>query len=215
MKRGAMIVLLIAVILLSGGILWDIKKNRPEWLDFSSRDEKSASSSKTENEVVSGENDDKSVADKSEYTTTAPTEKGVLPMSQRVAVLGVLNKKTGKWQDIILHTGEMTHFPDIIIKLEACEETMPWEAEHLTGAFVQVESLKYNHRWQKIFSGWLYKEAPSLNVIESPNYDVWPKSCTMRAPSGRSKEKEPAPAAAPVKSSPSAKAKVASPEKRD
>ena len=35
-----------------------------------------------------------------------------------------------------------------------------------------------------MFSGWLYKESPSLNVVEHPVYDVWPKSCAMTFPAG-------------------------------
>ena len=46
-----------------------------------------------------------------------------------------------------------------------------------------------------MFSGWIYKELPSLNVVEHPVYDVWPKSCEMTYPAG-----PPAPAA-PVTSS--------------
>lgn len=210
MKRGIVIAFLVAVIFLSGGILWDIKKNRPEWLGFFPREEIKTPSTKNEDDVLpNNDNESKDTDEKTNQTESAPFEKGLLPMSQRVAVLGILNKKTGEWQDITLHTGETTHFPEIIIKLEACEETMPWEAEHLTGAFVQIESLKYNHRWQKVFSGWLYKEAPSLNVLESPDYDVWPKSCTMRAPLGRSKEKEGA-STSGSKTAPSSTGKVVS-----
>ena len=64
----------------------------------------------------------------------------------------------------------------------ACETTAPWEAEPLTGAFVQVDTQGNDKRWRRIFSGWLYKESPSLNVVEHPIYDVWPKSCAMKHP---------------------------------
>jgi hypothetical protein len=39
-------------------------------------------------------------------------------------------------------------------------------------------------QFQRVFSGWLYKETPSLNVVEHPIYDVWPKSCEMTHPGG-------------------------------
>ena len=39
-------------------------------------------------------------------------------------------------------------------------------------------------RWRRVFSGWLYKESPSLNVVEHPVYDVSPKSCAMTYPPG-------------------------------
>ena len=76
------------------------------------------------------------------------------------------------------------------MRLRACETTAPWEEEKLTGAFVQVDVQQPDKRWSRVFSGWLYKESPSLNVVEHPVYDVWPKSCEMTYPAG-----PPAPAA--------------------
>ncbi|AEI37244.1 Protein of unknown function DUF2155 [Zymomonas mobilis subsp. pomaceae ATCC 29192] len=189
MKHWVIAVFLVLVVLLSGGLLWDIKSNRPEWLNFFDSHEENSSSEGTDN--VQLEEVDMPSENSADYEVVpAPVEKGLLPMSQRTAVLGLLNKRTGQSQDLTMRPGNVEHLQDITITLRACEETMPWENEHLTGAFVQIEALKYNHRWQKIFSGWLYKEAPALNVVESPDYDVWPKSCTMRAPLGRGAEKD-------------------------
>jgi hypothetical protein len=33
-----------------------------------------------------------------------------------------------------------------------------------------------------VFSGWLFKNSPSLNVVEHPVYDVWVKDCAMKFP---------------------------------
>jgi hypothetical protein len=119
----------------------------------------------------------------------------VTPMAQRVAVLGILNKRNGIVQNVALHPGQSARWKDVIVRLRACETTAPWEAEKLTGAFVQVDVQGSDKRWRRAFSGWLYKESPSLNVVEHPVYDVWPKSCEMTYPAG-----PPAPAA-PVASS--------------
>ena len=65
------------------------------------------------------------------------------------------------------------------------EATAPWEEEKLTGAFVQVDVRDPGTQtFRRVFSGWLYKESPSLNVVEHPVYDVWPKSCAMTWPAG-------------------------------
>ena len=61
---------------------------------------------------------------------------------------------------------------DVVVRLRACETTAPWEIEALTGAFVQLDVELPDGRWQRVFSGWLYKESPSLNVVEHPVYDV-------------------------------------------
>ena len=109
---------------------------------------------------------------------------GVTPMAQRVAVIGLLNKRNGIVRDLTLRPGQAMRVKDVVVRLRACETTAPWELEKLTGAFVQVDRLRSDGQWVRRFSGWLYKESPSLNVVEDPVYDVWPKSCTMNWPGG-------------------------------
>ena len=123
-------------------------------------------------------------------------------MPQRVAVLGILNKRNGIEKDIALHPGQSARWKDVIVRLRACEATAPWEEEKLTGAFVQLDVQRPDKKWGRVFSGWLYKESPSLNVVEHPVYDVWPKSCEMTYPAGPA-----APAPAPVTSSNASSAK--------
>jgi hypothetical protein len=120
----------------------------------------------------------------------AAVQQSVTPMPQRVAVLGILNKRNGITQTVALHPGQSVRWKDVIVRLRACEATAPWEEEKLTGAFVQVDVKRPDKSWGRVFSGWLYKESPSLNVVEHPVYDVWPKSCEMTYPAG-----PPAPAA--------------------
>ena len=125
-------------------------------------------------------------------------------MAQRVAVLGILNKRNGIVQNVTLHPGQSIRWKDVIVRLRACETTAPWEEEKLTGAFVQVDVQQPDKSWKRVFSGWLYKESPSLNVVEHPVYDVWPKSCVMTYPPG-----PPSPAA-PATSSSASKSGAAS-----
>lgn len=104
------------------------------------------------------------------------------PMAQRVAVIGMLNKRNGLARDVAMRPGDVRRFGDLAIRLRACETTADWEPEQLTGAFVQAWHRERDGTWKGIFSGWLYKESPSLNVVQSALYDVWPKSCAMRHP---------------------------------
>jgi hypothetical protein len=126
---------------------------------------------------------------------TAAGQGGVTPMARRVAVLGILNKRNGIVQNVTLRPGQSVRWKDVIVRLRACEKTAPWEPEKLTGAFVQVDVQKPDKSWGRVFSGWVYKESPSLNPVEHPVYDVWPKSCAMTYPPG------PAAPAAPASSS--------------
>lgn len=104
------------------------------------------------------------------------------PMGERVAVLGLLNKRNGISRDLTMRPGQAVRAGNVIVRLRACEASAPWETQKLTGAFVQVDRLGVENQWRRVFSGWLYKESPSLNVVEDPVYDVWPKSCTMTRP---------------------------------
>lgn len=110
---------------------------------------------------------------------------GATPMAQRVAVLGLLNKRNGESRDITLRPGQaMRVGNDVIVRLRACERTAPWETDQYTGAFVQLDVHQPDDSWRRVFSGWLFKERPALNVIQHPIYDVWPKSCEMSFPEG-------------------------------
>ena len=107
--------------------------------------------------------------------------KGDTPMAERIATIGILNKRNGLSRDLRLKPGQAVRIGDAVIRVKACESTADWEADQLTGAFVQlIVKNPSGDRWRKIFSGWLYKQTPSLNVVEHPVYDVWAKDCTMR-----------------------------------
>ena len=126
---------------------------------------------------------------------------GVTPMAERVAVLGILNKRNGIVRNVALRPGQSARWKDMIVRLRACEASAPWEEEKLTGAFVQVDVQRPDKKLERVFSGWLYKESPSLNVVEHAVYDVWPRSCEMKFPAG------PAAPAAPAASSSRSSAK--------
>lgn len=106
------------------------------------------------------------------------------PMKDRVATIGLLNKRNNIAQDLTLKPGETRRFGDVIVALKACERTAPWEMPRETGAFLQVfvQQARGGQGFAKVFSGWLFRESPSLNVVEHPIYDVWVKDCAMRFP---------------------------------
>lgn len=129
------------------------------------------------------------------------------PMAERVAVLGLLNKRNGQTRDIELKPGEAIRFGKVVVRVRACEKTAPWENYPDEGAFVQLlvnerpPGTTDAERWRNVFSGWLFKENPAANVVEHPVYDVWVKSCKMSFPGEeapieeKSSDEAPAPAA--------------------
>lgn len=109
------------------------------------------------------------------------------PMAQRVATIALLNKRNGETRDLEMKPGESRRIGNAIVRLSACERTAPWEQVPETGAFVQLLVQERATRssepvWKRVFSGWVFKESPSLNVVEHPIYDVWVKKCAMEYP---------------------------------
>lgn len=109
------------------------------------------------------------------------------PMDERVATIGLINKRNNLSRDIEMRPGQSRRVDDVIIRLAACERTAPWESPAETGAFVQVfvnerREVGDDPQWFRIHSGWLFRNSPSLNVVEHPIYDVWVKDCAMSFP---------------------------------
>ena len=106
------------------------------------------------------------------------------PMAQRIATIGLLNKRNNLSQELTMKPGESRRLGNVVIRLAACERTPVWELPNETGAFVQVlvRDTGGEQAWRKVFSGWLFKRSPSLNVVEHPIYDVWVKDCAMSFP---------------------------------
>lgn len=108
---------------------------------------------------------------------------GATPMPDRVAVIGLLNKRNGLTRDLKMKPGEALRVGDAIVRLRACETTAPWEERKETGAFVQLDvRAQRDDKWRRVFSGWLFRERPDRNVVQHPIYDVWVKSCAMSWP---------------------------------
>ena len=134
------------------------------------------------------------------------------PVKDRVATIGLLNKRNNVTQDLVLKPGEARRVGNVVVKLATCEKTLPWERPAEVGAFVQLfveerAQLSQPLTWHKVFSGWLFKNAPSLHVVEHPVYDVWVKDCAMKFPG---EEENPEDAAAAAKAAkPSGKASAA------
>jgi hypothetical protein len=127
---------------------------------------------------------------------------GATPMEQRVAVLGLLNKRNGLVRELEMKPGDSVRIGRAVVRLRACEQTAPWEDPPETGAFVQLSVQdQRDDKWYRVFSGWLFRERPDRNVIEHPIYDVFVKSCAMTYPGGEPVARAPAKAAAPKASS--------------
>jgi len=110
---------------------------------------------------------------------------GATPMDQRVAVVGLLNKRNGLVRELEMKPGDTARVGRAIVRLRACETTAPWEDPPETGAFVQLTVQdQRDDKWYRVFSGWIFRERPDRNIIQHPIYDVFVKSCAMTYPGG-------------------------------
>ena len=136
------------------------------------------------------EADETDIPDELQQKPAAPTAGQAIgaasgtPMAERIATIGLLNKRNNVSQDLTMKPGESRRLGNVVIRLSACERTPVWELPNETGAFVQVlvRDTGGEQAWRKVFSGWLFKRSPSLNVVEHPIYDVWVKDCAMTFP---------------------------------
>lgn len=141
----------------------------------------------SEEDTLAPENSGKALPTNDKIVSVAGETIGT-PMAERIAVLGLLNKRNGQTREVELKPGEAIRFDKVVVRLRACEKTAPWENAPDEGAFVQLlvnerpPGTTEAERWRNVFSGWLFKENPAANVVEHPIYDVWVKACRMSFP---------------------------------
>ena len=161
-----------------------------------------------------------------EAPIAAQTDQPGTPMAERVAVVGLLNKRNGQTRDFELKPGQSVRVGKVVIRVRACERTAPWETYPDQGAFVQVivrerpRGTNDAERWAQIFSGWLFKENPAANIIQHPIYDVWVKECRMsfpgeEAPVEESRDESASNRSSAPQSAPADKAPAAAPAPAD
>lgn len=142
------------------------------------------------------------------------------PNKDRVVTLGVLNKRNNVTSELEMKPGESRRVGNLVVKVATCEKSLPWEHPKEEGAFVQVfveerATTQQELAWHKVFSGWLFKNSPALNVVEHPVYDVWVKNCEMNFPGEEASPEDAASssrAAKPAGSATAAPSESATPE---
>ena len=93
----------------------------------------------------------------------------------RAVVLRGLDKLTGEAQDFELMTGQSTTMGRLRVTLSECRypETNP------AGNAYAYLTIKDTSSDADLFSGWMIAQAPALNALEHPRYDVWVMRCIV------------------------------------
>jgi hypothetical protein len=108
------------------------------------------------------------------------TEEGSPPLAlgertQRIGRFSLLNKVTGKVRPVELRLDEPLFVDDLSIVMFDCVSTPPEDPPE-TKAFLRIVETRKEVE-ALVFSGWMFASSPSLNALEHPEYDLWPKSC--------------------------------------
>ena len=111
---------------------------------------------------------------------------GATPMKDRVAVIGLLNKRNGQSRDVTLKPGQTVRIGDVILHLRACERTAPWEPDELTGAFVQVDVQQLDLQQLAFHHAMLLATALDNRVhVATPAKRIYPEALAARGLSHR------------------------------
>jgi hypothetical protein len=88
-----------------------------------------------------------------------------------VAVLGALNKITGKNSVIKTEVNKTVKFGDLNIDVFACQKSSPLDTPE-SAAFLKIKKHK-----KGLFSGWMYASSPGISALEDGVYDIWVINC--------------------------------------
>ena len=102
------------------------------------------------------------------------------PRAASAAVLGALDKITGRVSELAVPVGDRAQFFRLQIDVASCQERIaaqrPEEAVFLTITETPLEGEP-----QRVFSGWMFATSPSISAMDHPVYDVWLVRCDSAA----------------------------------
>ncbi len=93
-----------------------------------------------------------------------------------VAVFDGLDKITGRIITFEVSLNETVQFGTLQVTPRVCYSRPPTDPPR-TDAFTQVDEIDEQHKFKRIFSGWMFADSPGLHGIEHPIYDVWLVNC--------------------------------------
>ena len=88
------------------------------------------------------------------------------------AVVTILDKASGKTYTTTLPVNTDVKYEKLNMVVRTCKQTDPFMAEN---AYMFIEITVNNN--EKIFSGWMNKNAPGENPLQNADYDIWLVRC--------------------------------------
>ena len=101
----------------------------------------------------------------------------IIPKSEIIAELSVLDKVSSKNTIIKIQVGEKFIFQNLIIKVLKCYNSKFDDDPEIT-AYMQVsDKTMDNNDKVFVFNDWTFASSPSIRPFDHPVYDVWLKKC--------------------------------------
>lgn len=97
-------------------------------------------------------------------------------VSNPVAAFTGLDKITGRITTFDVYMNETVQFGALQVTPRVCY-TRPATEIQRTSVFVEVDQVSLQGTVKRIFTGWMFADAPALNAIDHPVYDVWLTDC--------------------------------------
>ncbi|MBX6746574.1 MAG: DUF2155 domain-containing protein [Acetobacteraceae bacterium] len=105
---------------------------------------------------------------------TQPQPQDWLP--KRVAELQMLDKVTARVTVLRAPVGQPMQFGALTILVRACDARPPDEVPD-AAAFLEMTDSRRPADAQEVFRGWMFANAPGVNMLEHPVYDVRVLDC--------------------------------------
>ena len=98
---------------------------------------------------------------------------------RRTAELQLLDKVTARVSVLRATVGEPMEFGTLTIQVQACNARPPDEVPD-AAAWLRISDSRRAAGSQQVFQGWMFANAPGVNMLQHPVYDIRVMEC--RAP---------------------------------
>ena len=116
----------------------------------------------------------------------AYAQDGSGPHQAGAAILGALDKITGRVSDIVIPVGAYDNFFRLEIEVMSCQQQVVNQRPE-SAAFLVITETPLEGDPVRRFSGWMFASSPSISAMDHPIYDVWVVGCTD-APTGQEED---------------------------
>jgi hypothetical protein len=99
------------------------------------------------------------------------------PIANPVATFAGLDKITGRITRFDVYIDETVLFGALELTPRACYERPASDTLQRSSVFLEVDQRSLDATARRIFTGWMFADAPALNAVDHAVYDVWLIEC--------------------------------------